>query len=616
MYCSSRCNYWILLLLCFIINKSYSQEVIGDRPFETRAASEIRIQGDLVLIGNAITGLSSNPNGNNNTPGNNNGQTVSYIDVDGFVDENSDGIDDTFSSSSATFMSNTGCSRIVYAGLYWSATYYIEKNNNSPVTQNLPLPDPRPDFRSVKLRTPGGATYLDVPIAVDRGVIYDGYRNSATNLNDRAAKDIPYVCYADVTDILTGLANPEGEYTIANIRSATGLSSPGISSGWTMVVIYEDPTETEKFISSRDGFRQIASGNGGATETFLYDNFQTLPAPLPVNARFGVAALEGDTNITGDGLAINAEPLGGFPIPLSVDPVNTPTNFFNSSISVDGNYNMARNPASENTLGFDIDIFNIPNTGNSIIGNDQTQVEFTASTSGDSYSVFLSTFSIEIIEPELAVFKRVLDINAVDITGGGVNLGDQLFYELTVENQGNEDIINASILDILPANVDFVGGTITTPAGVTAVIDPTGREITFTFDDSVLERFDGPINIRFGVEVVASCADLRDACSNEIENIARSTYTGLISGTTNSGEDSVLDQDVCQFDITGASNFLIDLDSCDGNFNAFLCTGTLDLTAGGGFPTYVWTDLGTGMVIGNSQTLTVSSGGVYRVDKT
>ncbi|MBW1298313.1 hypothetical protein GBO31_22605, partial [Aquimarina litoralis] len=609
----AKCCIWILLFCCFY--ESFGQVVIGNREFETRAASELNIRGDLVLIGNAVTGLDSNPNGDNNTPGNNNGQSVAYIDIDGFVDEDGDLVDDTFGSSSADLILPSGCEQIRYAGLYWTATYYIEKSDsNNPITQGLPLPDPRPDFRSVKLRVPGAANYVDVPVATNRGVIYDGYRNTATNPNDRAAKDIPYVCYADVTDIVTSLADPRGTYTVANVRSAIGPSGPGIASGWTLVLVYEDPTDTEKFISTRDGFRQI--GSNDPPVTFLYDNFQTLPAPLPVNARYGIAALEGDTNFTGDGLAIFSQPLGNFEIPLFADPVNDVTNFFNSSVSVDGAYNTARSPASENTLGFDLDIFDIPNTGNTIIGNNQTSVEFSLSTAGDSYSAFLSTFAVEVIEPDLTVFKRVLDNNAVDITGGDVVLGQQLFYELTIENQGNEDITNAFIDDILPANVDFVGGTITTPAGVTATLLNGNREVRFDFDDGVVERFDAPLTIRFGVEVVASCADLRDACSNEIENIATSTYTGVISGITRSGEGSVLSQDACRFVEPGASNFLIDLDSCDGNFSAFLCTGTLDLVAGGGFPNYVWTDLGTGMVVGNMQTLTVSASGVYRVDKT
>ncbi|WP_299434193.1 T9SS type B sorting domain-containing protein [uncultured Aquimarina sp.] len=782
----------LMILLCFNIKSLVAQEVPFTTPLNN--ASSLTIEGDMQIISNAITGLSGDQSGTGNPFFS--GDTTNYDPDDpynggayndqltqGYIDVDSD--TNTFSSSSADFTASSSCAQIAYAGLYWSATYYEQRidaanGNDAPEVNNLPLPDPRPDFKTVRLMLPGATNYIDVTAeAGDEGTIYDGYRNTSTNPNDTASNDIPYVCYADITaqlqslqDPVTGEARADGTYTVANVRSATGLteSGSGISAGWVMVIIYEDPTLSRKFFSTNHGFLEIAcestsafelgitsgtydgggtthtqnnfspgnvpvpdyptllngdfvlvddgsgttedgcqglvnaaavngniavirrgscsftqkvlnaqnagaiavvivnndGGNGTLTmtgtgtgitipavmidngngdliiddiiaqggsisgyltdnvptgcvnppETFTYTGFQTLPPPNDIRARFGVAALEGDFGLVGDGLAIQAAPLGGFEIPLSADPVNGATNFFNSSISVDGNFNTARNPNSENTLGFDADIFDIANTGNSIIGNNQTQVDFTASTEGDRYRIFLNMFSIEIIEPELAVFKRVLDINGVDITGGDVVLGQQLFYELTIQNIGNESITSAFIDDILPANVDYVGGTITTPSGVTATLTNGDREVRFDFDDDVVERFDGPLTIRFGVEVVNSCSELRDACSNEIENIARSTYTGVISGVTNSAEDSVLGLDACNREEAGASNFLINLDSCDGNFSAFLCTGTLDLTAGGGFPTYTWTDVGTGAVIGNSQTLTVSAGGVYRVDKT
>ncbi|MDY8138317.1 hypothetical protein U0D62_22015, partial [Aquimarina sp. 2201CG5-10] len=217
--------------------------------------------------------------------------------------------------------------------------------------------------------------------------------------------------------------------------------------------------------------------------------------------------------------------------------------------------------------------------------------------------------------PILKVKKQVLDINGIDITGGAVNPGDQLFYELEIENQGNEDIINASIRDALPTNVIFNTGSITGSLGLNGSYNSANHEVNITIDDEQIERFDGPTSIRFGVNVVSSCADLRDACSNEITNIAVSSYTGSVSNINITNEDSVLAQDSCLFDIEGASTVTIDLASCDGNFEAFICTGSIDLVAGSGFSTYVWTNLDTGATVGTNQTLTVSTGGRYRVDK-
>ncbi|MFC5047759.1 T9SS type B sorting domain-containing protein [Aquimarina hainanensis] len=612
-----------LLLVSIFTMEFTTAQVAFRKPLNN--ASDITIKGNMQMIGNAVTGLSGfhhgvnyNPNDDFDLGWSNDRRNVGYIDID------SDPT--TFSSSSADLhITNTACAKIAYVGLYWAATYFTQKlANGKPVTVGLPLPDPRPDFRTIKLRTPGAAAYVDVTAeAGDEGVIYDGYRNTSTNPGNVGANDLTYVCYADLTEDFKKLkeagASINGTYTVANVRSATGNSdSPGISNGWTLVIIYEDPALPERYFSTRHGFLAISN----ADRNFVYDGFQTLPPPNDVRARFGVATLEGDYGIPGDRLSILREPLGGSALSLFSNPANGEDNFFNCSITVDGNYNTARNPASENTLGFDADIFDIPNPKTapggepSSIGWNQTEVEFTAGTTGDWYRIFLNMFSVDIIEPELKVFKRVLDEDLNDITGGGVTLGQSLYYELTIQNQGNEDIINAFINDELPANIDLNEMLITVPTGVTYTIDDVNRSIRFDIADNIVERFDPSFTIRFGVNVVNTCQDLRDACSKDIQNIAKATYTGEISGTTNSGEDSVLGQDSCQADIAGASNFLINPGDCNGDFEDFFCQGTHTLTAGGGFPTYVWTNLDSGAVVGNAQSLTITSGGRYRVDKT
>ncbi len=218
--------------------------------------------------------------------------------------------------------------------------------------------------------------------------------------------------------------------------------------------------------------------------------------------------------------------------------------------------------------------------------------------------------------PVLKVIKRVLDNNGVDITGGSVLPGDEIYYDLTIENQGNEDIINAVITDVLPINVEFQAGSVIADTGInTAYISPS-REVTITIDNQYIEQFDSPISVRFKVDVEASCIDLRYACANEITNIARSTYTGANSTITITNEDSILNQDACKFDDPGAATLQIDLSGCDNRYDAILCTGTLDLVAGSGFPSYIWTNVSSGVIVGTSQTLNVSAGGDYRVDKT
>ncbi|WP_254504204.1 T9SS type B sorting domain-containing protein [Aquimarina spinulae] len=600
------------------------QQISAQVPFTEVPNSTLRINGELKIIGNAIVGLNQSgftPNDNYNGNASNNQKFFGYIDIDGDTS--------TFSSSSAELQLTSGCERIAYAGLYWSASYFTQMNPaDTRFVQytGLPFPDNRPDFRTIKIRPPGGGGYVTIP-PTQTQVIYDGYRNTATNPSNSAVIDIPYVCYADVTTLIQGLGagNANGTYTVADMRASTGFSgfnANGIAGGWVLVVAYEDPTLSAKYISTNNGYLVIAPGN--PLQTFSYTGFQTLPAPLPVRARYSIATLEGDRPFAGDIFQVQRPDTAWQNI--FTTPANPNNNFYDSSISIDGQYVTTANPltpdrtpSSINTLGFDADIFDIPNPGRTVIGNDQTSASFRTTSAGDAYSVFFNSFQIEIIEPELTVTKRVLDINGVDITGDPVNFADQLFYELTIENQGNEDITAASIRDVLPDNVDFTLGTITTSnPGIVATPNGTNRQIDITIADPLIVRNGGVHTVRFGVSVVATCADLRDACSNQINNVAISTYTGVESGITRTGEESILEQDACQFDITGTSNVLINDGVCFTTAQpAFICTGSLTLTAGAGFSSYEWVNASSpGVVIGTNRDLVVTTAGTYIVTET
>ena len=747
----------MLLMIASNISTLYAQEII---PLSTRETQN-RINGNLIMNGNAIVGLVDSDSDNVVYDPNaaydgnfNNGNSISdYIDIDGDPT--------TFSSSSADINTpRPECTEIVYAGLYWSATYYLERipstrstltvnntglagdydvvdNNFTPgnvpppnpgVTGNLvlaidasgftdgcdaplqnsaaingniavirrgfcgftqkvinaqnagaiaviivnnnggapfamgggngaitipavmmdqangealitqmasstvnatlggitdtttgdelltglPLADARKvgdaDFRNIKFRVPGGS-YVDITA---QNVIYDGYRNTPTNLlpdgsqNPNATDDVPYVCYSNVTNLIDQ-NNTNGTYTVANMNATIGRTSgaSGASGGWVLVIIYEDPLESSKFISTNDGFVQIR--NSDPDVDFTYTGFTSLPAPLPVEVRYGVAALEGDRSLgattfrpNGDQLLIEDTNTPSNFVPLGEDntapannfDINPTINFFNSSITFNHQYLTGRNPNSENTLGFDIDLFDLDNTGNQLIGNDQTDATFRLSTDQDTYRVFLNTFSIEIIEPELRIIKRVFDTDGTtEITNATVELGDELFYDLEIENVGNEDLVDGtvSIRDVLPANVNLVSiQTSTLPAGVT-FDDSVPGIIDFDIPASIVEENDAPIFIRFRVQLVNSCEELRDACSDVIQNSALATFTGAISGVTATNNSSSV-IGACGNTDGEATNFLVNVPSC--NFDVTFCNNNLQLVAGGGYDRYTWSGPG------------------------
>ncbi len=593
----------LFLLLCFSFTNADAQVEV---PFTPRYPNSAlghpdELRGNVILIGNNIVNRITsaervpNPDLPANTPYNttgfwstsNDGQDMRYIDVD------SDPT--TFSSSSAMFAFNkTTCNTIVYAGLYWGAVYR-EDNTGA-----------RPSPATVKFQVPG-AGYVDVT-----GMqIYDGFGTAQTGYYS------PYVYYQDVTNLIQPLANPTGQYTVANVRASNDNTRPvdisgGISGGWNLVVVYQNPTERGRHITTYDGYAVIRSGQ---STDIPYTGFTTVPVG-PVNADIGVAVLEGDNRIAGDELLFKANTVGSFT--NIADTANPASNFFNASISKYGALVTTRTPNSINTLGWDVDVIRLANPGKTVLPNGETGATFRATSSQDKYDIFFNYFSVEIIEPEIAVQKNVLNSAGVDIGNAGVVLGQPLEYVIKFQNIGNDHATGYTIRDPLPTNVNFndLASNITLPAGVTyAYSGLPANELVFTIPDNLVEIGDAEEEIKIRVNVVDNCFELRDACSNIVQNLAYSTYSGVENPNQITGDPSVSATDACGYVTPGATNFLVDLGDCDFSRTTQLCGADVTLTAGAGFDTYSWTNA-SGLVVGTAQDLVVTQPGVYTVTKT
>ncbi|MFC4221744.1 T9SS type B sorting domain-containing protein [Flagellimonas marina] len=593
----------------------YTGQAQVEVPFTPRLDnSYINIKGDYTFLSNAILNRVDGSNDANdpyNGSSNNNGFHRDYIDIDGDPS--------TFSSSSST-LSVPDCSRIYWAGLYWSANYQQEVLNNSQIS-GLPANDTqRLDFTAIKFKVPGGS-YIDLvadnnpdPVGEEDAIIHD----------DVNFKDSPYTCFKNVTNHLQALADPEGEYTVANVRATRGVSVGG-AGGWTLVVIYENPTLTGKYISVFDGYAGVS---GSASADINVSGFNTIPVG-PVRARLGASVVEGDRGITGDAFRIETPMNPGFTsLSNAANPAN---NFFNSNITIDGVDVTTRDIYATNTLGFDSDIFEISNPSNSIIDNGETDATLRLYTQGDAFGAFLVTFGVEIIEPNIVLEKKVEDIAGNDITGAGVNLGQYLDYVLSFVNTGNDDAVNYTIRDILPTNVTLDETSIDVPTGVTYTYDALTREVVFSIPDGLVEEGDGIEEIRMRVRVAENCFDFVDACTDVIQNLAYSTYEGEINDNQISDDPSVSDFDDCGFTTPGATNFLLDdLSACNFTRTVQLCGTSVVLDAGDNFDNYIWyrdengnseIDLGTDTVIndgdpdGDPSTLLVTEIGTYLVDK-
>ncbi|NVK51777.1 MAG: T9SS type B sorting domain-containing protein [Flavobacteriaceae bacterium] len=611
----------LLLILIFSLgNNTYSQEnrknegrlqkgqKAADKPFQLR--KEFSIKGNLTFIANNTlnrdgvgTGSAAANNafdgkGKNDDNGN---KYMEYIDID--TDPT------TFSSSSAT-LNLPSCSKVIYAGLYWAAIYPYQ-NWNEQKYYGESAPNTRDnDFNNMKFKLPGAANYTDIT----GEVVYD----------EGISSEKPYVCYKDVTNLVQGLSNPNGVYYGANIKATRGKDSwghvsLGSSAGWVLVVVYENATETRKKFFVFDGFTTIKRQPDGSAGVYdvPFSGFNTIPTGQ-VGANFLLGALEGDINIDGDSFQLE-DTSGNFQ-PLNTTNLNDTDNFFNSTITINDNYLGGRYPDSENTLGFDIDFFELNNPGNTLLGNNQTNGVLRFSSEGDTYWPFLLGLSVEVIEPDILLVKKVDDGNGNDIGGSEVDLGDILWYDISFKNKGNDDATNTVLIDRLPKNVDLLDTELIVPDGVTYTYEPPSLAndfrglLRFQIPDGLVESGDPEYHIRLKVKVVENCYELRDACSNKIENQALISYKGKTTDVVVNEDPSFYAVNECNFGFSGASNFLADIDGCVYEREETLCASSIELSAGNGFLSYTWKN-SKGEIIGTTQTITVTETGKYTVDK-
>ncbi|WP_299113651.1 T9SS type B sorting domain-containing protein [uncultured Winogradskyella sp.] len=563
----------IALMICIGLVSSAQNYV----PFTPRFNQDLK--GDIVLIGNNILGPDNNAFNDGSVYNHN--VNMQYIDIDGDPS--------TFSSSSADLeIPNPNCYRIIYAGLYWGAV----NPGDEPIT-------------TVKLRGPSGG-YNDITGTI----VYD-----ANGTTVDGGDSFSYACFADVTNIVTsfGPGADLGTYTVANISSGLGetatfnpYNGTGQSAGWSLFIVYEDPTLPGKSITSFDGFSAISVPGNNPNLDIPVSGFRTVPAPAPVRANFAFATLEGDSPILGDRLRLNGVSLSTTDRPVA--------NFFNSSVTrLDATPVTNRVPNSTNTLGFDTGTINIPNPGNSVIANDATSGIIRLETSGDTYFPYFFAFAVEIIEPNIVLTKIVEDDLGNDIGGQTVDLGAALNYVIGFQNTGNDNATNFQIRDILPINIifDYPSDLILPPGVTVASYDPVTRELIFNIDNSLVEENDPVYEIRIEVQVVDTCSELADACSNIINNQAYATYNGFFNPTFQITDDPSLNSNTGCLFTPQATNFLADLD-CEFIEEIILCGDTVELTAADGYDSYTWSTSPTGTpVIGNTQTITVDATGTY-----
>ncbi|WMI64969.1 T9SS type B sorting domain-containing protein [Aestuariibaculum sp. YM273] len=563
---------------------------------EFSVREKVDVRGSMLVIGNSILGQ-DNLDFNDNSKDNQD-IDMQYIDIDGDAS--------TFSSSSADIVmpihedgSTTDCYRVAFAGLYWSAVLKSEED--------------RSNIENVKFKIPGSSTYTDI----SGELIYDAISTPIISETNEPG-NTPYACYADVTDIVSSLTDIEGTYTMANVVSSEGFNnSTGLSAGWSLIIIYEDPELHTKSFTLFDGFSHIFDGH---QETIPVTGFRTPPVGN-VDLQFAYGALDGDRTKRATKLEINGKE-------VTTDE-RSANKFFGSVIENIG-YGHTPNPPSvlnprvpnsENTLGYDTGFLEILNAEPEFIKNNDTSADFrlqVARGQADPVFAFFSAFAVDVISPDIELIKTVEDTSGEDIDGADVYLGQQLFYEITYQSTGNDNVIDFTIKDVLPDNIVFDPNDVdlTNAGGATIQsYDPDTRTIIFAIPNSSVEVDDPVFTIRIPVQIVPNCYDLSQACSNEIQNQAFGTYTGEISGIFIQNEGSFATEEC--LGVPGSTNFLVDISNCTFEKTEILCGESVVLTAADGYDSYSWsTDPSGTPVVGTGQTYTATGTGTYYVQNT
>ena len=371
-------------LCCTFFSTLQAQQVV---PFKT--VKSFYIYGDAVAIGNNSLSKHATKPYNNFTLTNDDIEMV-FVDID--KDKS------TFSSSLATLQLPKNHSKIAYAALYWTGTYSYEKGGRREENGQFYFSGTRQLNRSViskvKLKLPES----DYQYVIG-DVIFDGAKNTSFALSS------PYVCYADVTNVLKGAKTLNGDYVVANIFATEGFVSGGSAAGWMLYIVYEAPTKIPKYITTFNGFAQVAT----KPVIITLDNFET-PKKGKISTNMTIAALEGDSALTEDEFVI-ANPKLKRATKLS-NKDRTENNFFRSYIDKNEKFK-SRYPSSDNTLGFDIVSLNLDNQNDLIITNNTDKIELLFNTKKDLFYLFFTAFQTEISKDFLEEISINLPENAI-----------------------------------------------------------------------------------------------------------------------------------------------------------------------------------------------------------
>lgn len=341
-----------------------------------------------------------------------------------------------------------------------------------------------------------------------------------------------YSAYAEVTDYVK--ANGIGEYFVADMALREGDGgNTGYYGGWGMIVVYENSKMKWRDVTIFDGHAYVAGSTTVSYELGV-SGFNTAQNG-PINMKLGLIAGEGDTDITGDYFQIQKLNTANWETLSHTG--NATNNFFNGSIPSTA----SRNPNLKNNTGIDIAMFDITNTDNSIIGNNQTSTKFRYGSTQDTYIISAIAMAVDAYVPDLVPYINITNVNGSAFGSGNNSVlpGNEIEYTVEIKNEGTEAINNALVKIPIPYNATFVSASKTdylgTSSSAPTLITGTPDYINWSISNIPLPANKASVmaKLTFKLKATTDCFLLvNNNCAPTIAVEGTASGTGATSGTS------------------------------------------------------------------------------------
>jgi hypothetical protein len=384
----------------------------------------VRVFGNTVMVKNAAgctSGTQASCNPGDTTR--NNSVNAKFTRIDTSV-----GAPLTNSSADLNTTFVPAGSTVKWAGLYWQGYLCGDEKNT---------PSKKPSTLNVKLKRPGDASYQTIQ-ADNLNWVYFANNGSCNGGKERWY----YQGSKEITNIIN-TASPQGTYYVGDIISQEGQPVGGSFGGWSIVVVYENASvEAIKNVVVYDGYMGIGAGadldQRGVLNSFSsnLEGFIT-PRKNPITSTFLWFGGEGDVAASGDSISLTKS--DNTPVSLS-NTTNSASDIANSTVTYKNTYVTNRTPNWKNTIGLDIDDFDI----SSILSPCQSQTTAKLTSSGDGYFPGVFAFATEVAQGtacynEGAVFNFVSTGKVTDGKDDNVPAYENALYT-QIANKGTSSI--------------------------------------------------------------------------------------------------------------------------------------------------------------------------------